>query len=152
MSGHSKWSTIKRKKSAVDAKRGKLFTKLAREIQIAAREGADPEFNIKLRLALEKAKAANMPKDNIERAIKKGAGEMDGVSYEEILYEGYGPHNVALIVEALTDNRNRTIASVRHAFSKGGGNLGSSNSVQYMFERIGMIRVAKSEIEEDVLT
>lgn len=153
MSGHSKWSTIKHRKAAQDAKRGKVFTKLIKELTVAARMGgSDQESNPRLRTAIAAAKTQSMPKDNIERAIKKGAGEMDGVSYEEILYEGYGPHNVALIVEALTDNRNRTIASVRHAFSKGGGNLGSSNSVQYMFERIGMIRVSKSEIEEDALT
>ena len=120
MSGHSKWSTIKHRKAAQDAKRGKIFTKLIKELTVAARMGgSDLDSNPRLRTAVAAAKAQSMPKDNIERAIKKGAGEMDGVSYEEILYEGYGPHNVALIVEALTDNRNRTIASVRHAFSKG---------------------------------
>ena len=118
MSGHSKWSTIKHRKAAQDAKRGKIFTKLIKELTVAARMGgSDLDSNPRLRTAVAAAKAQSMPKDNIERAIKKGAGEMDGVSYEEILYEGYGPHNVALIVEALTDNRNRTIASVRHAFS-----------------------------------
>ena len=153
MSGHSKWSTIKRKKGAKDAKRGGIFSRLSKDITLAARDGGgDIDMNAALRLMVKKAKASNMPNDNIDRAIKKGTGELPGIKYESYIYEGYGPYNVALIVEALTDNRNRTIASVRHAFSKGGGNLGSSNSVQYMFERIGMIRVAKSEIEEDVLT
>ncbi len=153
MSGHSKWSTIKHRKAAQDAKRGKVFTKLIKELTVAAKlGGSDPDANPRLRTAIASAKAQSMPRDNIDRAIKKGAGELDGVHYDEILYEGYGPHNVALIVETLTDNRNRTIASIRHAFSKGGGNLGSANSVQYMFDRIGFIRVEKSAIDEDLLT
>ena len=153
MSGHSKWSTIKHRKAAQDAKRGKVFTKLIKELTVAAKMGgSDPDSNPRLRTAIAAAKAQSMPKDNFDRAIKKGAGELDGVVYEEILYEGYGPYNVALILEVLTDNRNRTIASIRHAFSKGGGSLGSSNSVQYMFDRIGVIHVAKNKIDEDTLT
>ncbi len=139
MSGHSKWSTIKRKKSAVDAKRGKLFTKLAREIQIAAREGADPEFNIKLRLALEKAKAANMPKDNIERAIRRGAGLEKGEALEEIVYEGYAPNGVALMIYVVTDNRNRAVADVRRILTRSGGNLGENGSVAWQFDEKGYI-------------
>ena len=153
MSGHSKWSTIKHRKAAQDAKRGKIFTKLIKELSVAAKiGGSDTESNPRLRTAIATAKAQSMPKENIDRAIKKGAGELDETVYEEIIYEGYGPHNVALIVEVLTDNRNRTIASIRHAFNKGGGNLGSSNSVQYMFDRIGMIFVSKNHIDEDTLT
>lgn len=153
MSGHSKWSTIKHRKAAQDAKRGKVFTKIIKELTIAARlGGGDITANPRLRAAVANAKAQSMPKDNIERAIKKGTGELEGVNYEEIIYEGYGPHNVAVIVEVLTDNRNRTIAAVRHAFSKCGGNLGSTNSVQYMFDRLGLIYVPKSAIGEDELT
>ena len=153
MSGHSKWSTIKHRKAAQDAKRGKAFTKLIKELTIAARMGgSDLDANPRLRTAVANAKSQSMPKDNIDRAIKKGAGELDGVIFEEIIYEGYGPHNVAIIVEVMTDNRNRTIASVRHAFSKYNGNLGSANSVQYMFDRLGSIMIDKTVIEEDPLT
>ena len=153
MSGHSKWSTIKHRKAAQDAKRGKIFTKLIKELTISARiGGSDLDSNPRLRTAVANAKSQSMPKDNIERAIKKGAGELDGAIYEEIIYEGYGPHNIAIIVEAMTDNRNRTIASVRHAFSKCNGNLGSANSVKYMFDRIGSIRIKKNIVEEDFLT
>ncbi len=153
MSGHSKWSTIKHRKAAQDTKRGKVFTKLIKELTIAARlGGSDLDANPRLRTAVSNAKSQSMPKDNIDRAIKKGAGELDGATYEEIIYEGYGPHNVAIIVEVMTDNRNRTIASVRHAFSKCNGNLGSANSVQYMFDRLGSIKVDKTVIDEDSLT
>jgi len=153
MSGHSKWSTIKHRKAAQDAKRGKAFTKLIKELTIAARMGgSELDANPRLRTAVANAKSQSMPKDNIDRAIKKGAGELDGAVYEEIIYEGYGPHNVAIIVEVMTDNRNRTIASVRHAFSKCNGNLGSANSVQYMFDRMGSIMIDKTVIEEEPLT
>jgi len=153
MSGHSKWSTIKHRKAAQDAKRGKVFTKLIKELTISSRiGGSDLDANPRLRTAVANAKSQSMPKENIERAIKKGAGELDGIIYEEIIYEGYGPHNVAIIVEAMTDNRNRTIASVRHAFSKCNGNLGSANSVKYMFDRLGSIFVNKNIIEENLLT
>ena len=153
MSGHSKWSTIKHRKAAQDAKRGKAFTKLIKELTIAARMGgSELDANPRLRTAVANAKSQSMPKDNIDRAIKKGAGELDGAIYEEIIYEGYGPHNVAIIVEVMTDNRNRTIASIRHAFSKCNGNLGSANSVQYMFDRMGSIMIEKTVIEEDLLT
>ncbi len=135
MSGHSKWSTIKHKKGANDAKRSKIFTQLAKGISVAAREGGgDPDMNIGLRLAIDKAKAANMPKDNIERAIKRGTGEdKDGAALERIVYEGYGPHGVAMIIETVTDNRNRTVASLRHALSGGGGSLGETGSVAWQF-------------------
>ena len=153
MSGHSKWSTIKHRKAAQDAKRGKAFTKLIKELTIAARiGGSELDANPRLRTAVANAKSHSMPKDNIDRAIKKGAGELDDAIYEEIIYEGYGPHNVAIIVEVMTDNRNRTIASVRHAFSKCNGNLGSANSVQYMFDRMGSIMIDKTVIEEELLT
>ena len=153
MSGHSKWSTIKHRKAAQDAKRGKVFTKLIKELTIAARMGgSELDANPRLRTAVANAKSQSMPKDNIDRAIKKGVGELDGVIYEEIIYEGYGPHNVAIIVEVMTDNRNRSIASVRHAFNKYNGNLGSANSVQYMFDRLGSIIVDKTVIDEDSLT
>ncbi|MGE5411325.1 MAG: YebC/PmpR family DNA-binding transcriptional regulator, partial [Clostridiales bacterium] len=133
MSGHSKWATIKRKKGALDAKRGKLFTKLIKELTIAARDGgSDPSGNPRLRLAIDNAKSANMPADNIERAIKKAAGELEGVSYVEVTYEGYAPAGIAVMVEAVTDNKNRTVAEVRHLFSKGGGNMGESGSVSWM--------------------
>ena len=152
MSGHSKWSTIKHRKGAQDAKRGKIFSKLIKELTIAARLGGnDPEANPRLRTAISNAKVQSMPKENIERAIKKGTGELDGVHFEEILFEGYGPHNVALIVESMTDNRNRTVSFVRSTFSKLGGNLGSTNSVQYMFDHIGQIYIDKSLIEEEKL-
>lgn len=145
MSGHSKWSTIKRKKGAEDAKRGKIFTRLAREITVAARDGGGDEgSNPRLKLAIAKAKAANMPKDNIERAIKKGTGELEGGQMEEITYEGYGVDGVAFIIDVVTDNRNRTLADVKHAFSKGGGNLASAGSVQWQFDQKGYV-VLKSD-------
>jgi len=140
MAGHSKWANIKHRKGAQDAKRGKVFTKIIKEITVAARiGGGDPDSNPRLRTALDKAKESNMPKDNIDRAIKKGTGDLDGVSYEEGTFEGYGPGGVALIVEFLTDNRTRTVADVRHIFSKYGGNLGVSGSVSFLFERKGLI-------------
>lgn len=152
MSGHSKWSTIKRKKGAIDAKRGKIFTKLIKEITVAARMGGgDIEANPRLRSAVLSAKSENMPKDNIERAIKKGTGGLEGVSYEEILYEGYGPGGVAVLVETMTDNKNRTVADVRHYFSKSGGNLGESGCVGWMFDKKGVITVDKETISEEKL-
>jgi YebC/PmpR family DNA-binding regulatory protein len=151
MSGHSKWSTIKRKKGAADAKRGAVFTKLAREIQIAAHDGADPEFNFKLRLAVDKAKAANMPKDNIERAIRRGSGAEKADELEEIAYEGYGPGGVALYIEVLTDNRNRALAEIRHALSRGNGAMGESGSVAWQFEPKGYITLQTSGKDEDAI-
>ncbi len=140
MAGHSKWANIKHRKGAQDAKRGKIFTKLIKEITISARiGGADLEANARLRLAVDKAKQSNMPKDNIERAIKKGTGDLDGITYEEGIFEGYGPGGVAVIVEFMTDNRTRTVADVRHAFNKYGGSLGVSGSVAFMFDRKGQI-------------
>ncbi len=150
MSGHSKWATIKRKKGAIDAKRGSIFTKIIKEIIVAAKTGGgDAETNARLRAALLKAKAANMPKDNIERAIKKGTGEGDTTSYYELVYEGYGQGGVAIIVETLTDNKNRTAADVRSIFTKNGGNLGESNSVSYMFKRIGVLAYDAAKYTED---
>ncbi|MGB3211858.1 MAG: YebC/PmpR family DNA-binding transcriptional regulator [Desulforhopalus sp.] len=152
MSGHSKWSTIKRKKGANDAKRGKIFTRLIKEITVAARQGGgDPEGNPRLRSAIASAKTENMPKDNITRAIKKGTGEIAGEVYDEIMYEGYGPGGVAILVECLTDNRNRTVADVRHYFAKNNGNLGESGCVAYMFDKKGLILVDKSNVDEEVL-
>ena len=152
MSGHSKWSTIKRKKGANDAKRGKIFTKLIKEITIAARMGGgDPDGNPRLRSAIIAAKAENMPKDNIERAIKKGTGDLEGAAYEEILYEGYGPGGVAVLVETMTDNKNRTVADVRHFFAKSGGNLGESGCVAWMFDKKGSIIVDREGVDEDEL-
>jgi len=152
MSGHSKWSTIKRKKGVADARRGKIFTQLIREITIAARMGGGaPEANPRLRLAMEKARAQNMPKDNIERAIKKGTGELEGVSYDEVRYEGYGPNGVAVIVDTLTDNRNRTVSEVRHVFGKYGGNLGASGCVSYLFDRKGLLLFDREGIDADAL-
>lgn len=153
MAGHSKWNNIKNKKGKEDAKRGKIFTKMARYITVAVREGGnDPEYNSPLKNAIEKAKAENMPNDNIDRAIKKGMGDSDGANYEEIIYEGYGPSGVAVFVEALTDNKNRTASDVRHAFDKYGGNLGSTGCVGFMFDRKGLIVIMKdSEIEEENL-
>jgi len=145
MSGHSKWSTIKRKKAAADAKRGALFTKMAREIQIAAREGADPETNFKLRLAIEKAKSINMPKENIERAIRRGAGLEKGEAIEEIMYEGYGPHGVAMLVQVVTDNRNRAVAEVRRLFNRSGGSLGEQGCVAWQFQPKGYITINPDE-------
>ena len=154
MSGHSKWSSIKHKKGAADAKRGKLFSKLARAIIVAAREGGpDPTGNLALANAVEKARSYSMPKENIERAIARGSGaDIDAQAYETVVYEGYGPNGVALIVEALTDNRNRTAAEVRHAFDKNDGNLGGSGAVAWLFERRGVILVDADKADEDELT
>jgi YebC/PmpR family DNA-binding regulatory protein len=152
MSGHSKWHTIKHKKGALDAKRGKLFTKLIKEITVAARlGGGDAEGNPRLRKVVGEAKGANMPNDTIERAIKRGTGELEGVTYEEITYEGYGPGGVAVMVEAMTDNRNRTVAELRHLFAKNGGNLGEAGSVGWMFDKKGYIVVDKTVKSEDEL-
>jgi len=152
MSGHSKWSTIKRKKGALDAKRGKIFTKIIRELQTAARlGGGDIDTNPRLRLVVDKAKAANMPKDTISRAIEKGAGGGEGDSYEEVVYEGYGPGGAAILIEALTDNRNRTAADVRHVLSKNGGNLGASGCVSYLFEKRGMLSFTGDDLDADAL-
>jgi len=150
MSGHSKWATIKRKKAALDAKRGQAFTRLIKEITIAARQGGgDPDGNPRLRLAIDNAKAANMPADNIDRAIKKATGELDGQVFNEVVYEGYGPGGVAIIIETATDNKNRTVAEVRHLLSKNGGSMGELNSVAWMFERKGIITVKRSDMNED---
>lgn len=153
MSGHSKWATTKRKKAAIDAKRGKIFTKLIKEITIAARGGGgDVSGNPRLRLAVDNAKAANMPQDNIERAIKKATGELEGVTFHEFMYEGYGPGGIAILAEVATDNKNRTVAEVRHIFSKAGGNLGETGSVAWMFERKGIITLpTQGKSEEDIL-
>lgn len=152
MSGHSKWSTIKHKKGATDAKRGKIFTRLIKEITVAARMGGgDPDGNPRLRSAIASAKTENMPKDNIVRAIKKGTGELEGAIYDEILYEGYGPGGVAVLVECMTDNRNRTVADVRHFFAKSNGNLGESGCVGWMFDKKGLLQVEKEEISEEQL-
>ena len=152
MSGHSKWHTIKHKKGALDAKRGKLFTKLIKELTVAARTGGgDPEANARLRKAVSDAKAGNMPNDTIARAIRRGTGEEEGVNYDEITYEGVGPGGVAIIIEAMTDNRNRTVAEIRHAFSKNGGNLGVFGSQAWNFEKKGYIVVEKSAKSEDEL-
>src|SRR3982074_948925 len=152
MSGHSKWHSIKHKKGALDAKRGKLFTKFIKEITVAARSGGgDAEGNARLRKAVLDAKAGNMPNDTIERAIRRGTGEEEGVNYEEITYEGYGPRGVALLIESMTDNRNRTVAEIRHALSKNGGNLGGAGSVSWMFEKKGYIVVDKTAKPEDEL-
>ena len=152
MSGHSKWSTIKHKKGAADVKRGKIFTKLIKEITVAARMGGgDQEANPRLRRALNDAKAQNMPKDTFERAIKKGTGDLDGVSYEEILYEGYGPGGVAVLVECLTDNKNRSIADVRYIFGKAGGNVGTDGCVAWMFDKKGLSSVSKEDSDEETL-
>jgi YebC/PmpR family DNA-binding regulatory protein len=152
MSGHSKWATIKRKKAATDQKRGNLFTKLVKEITISARMGGgDPMGNPRLRLAIDTARANSMPMENIQRAIKKGTGELEGASYEEITYEGYGPGGIALIIETATDNRNRTVADIRHVMSRNGGSLGESGSVGWMFQRKGSVDVPKSAATEDQL-
>ncbi len=146
MSGHSKWSTIKHKKAATDAKRGKLFTKLIKEITVAARMGGgDPSANPRLRLAIDKARGGNMPKDTVERAIKKGTGDLEGVSYEDVIYEGYGPGGVALLLEVLTDNRNRVVAEIRYILGKAGGNLGENGCVGWMFDKRGQIVVERSK-------
>ena len=151
MSGHSKWATIKHKKGALDAKRGKIFTRVIKEITMAAKQGGDPEKNPRLRSAVAAAKAENMPADNIKRAIQRGTGEIEGVSYEEITFEGYGPGGVAVLVEVTTDNRNRTVSEIRHAFGKNGGNMGEAGSVAWMFQKKGSIVVQKSAAKEDDL-
>lgn len=150
MSGHSKWSTIKRKKAAVDAKRSKIWTKVIKEVQVAARlGGGDADSNPRLRLAVDKARAVNMPKDSIKRAIEKGTGASGGEDWEDVVYEGYGPGGVAVIVECMTDNRNRTVGEVRHMFEKHGGNMGASGSVAWMFQKRGIIHVLKDDVAED---
>jgi len=152
MSGHSKWATIKRKKGKADTERGRIFTRLIKEITLAARQGGgDPEANPRLRTAIVQAKSANMPADNIERAIKKGTGELPGVVYEEVSYEGYGPGGVAILVEAATDNRNRTTSEIRHLFTRYGGSLGSAGCVSWIFDRRGLIIVDKDKCEEETL-
>ena len=152
MSGHSKWSTIKRKKGAADAKRGKIFTKLIRELATAARiGGGDPDSNPRLRLVVDKAKSANMPKDNIQRAIQKGIGGGEGANYDEMVYEGYGPGGAAILIETLTDNKNRTVSDVRHVLSKNGGNLGATGCVSYLFEKRGLLQFDRTEIDPDAL-
>ena len=151
MSGHSKWATIKHKKGALDAKRGKIFTRLIKEITMAAKSGGDPDKNPRLRTAIQAAKAENMPADNIKRAIQRGTGELPGVSYEEFQLEGYGPGGVAVLVELSTDNRNRTISEIRHVFTKHGGNLGEAGSVAWMFHKKGSIVVPKASAKEDDL-
>jgi YebC/PmpR family DNA-binding regulatory protein len=152
MSGHSKWSTIKRKKGALDAKRGKIFTKLIRELQTAARiGGGDPDSNPRLRLVIDKAKQANMPKDNIQRAIQKGVGGGEGESFEESIYEGYGPGGTAILIETLSDNKNRTVGDVRHALTKHGGNLGASGCVSYLFEKQGLLVFEGDDLDVDEL-
>lgn len=149
MSGHSKWATTKRAKAVVDAKRSSLFTKLAKNISIAAREGADPKTNFKLRMAIDKARAFSMPKDNIERAVAKGSGTGEGAHLESALYEGFGPGGVAIMVEAITDNKNRTVSEVKNIFSKHGGNLGNANSVGWMFERVGSIALENKNLSDE---
>ncbi|MEM8685252.1 MAG: YebC/PmpR family DNA-binding transcriptional regulator, partial [Pseudomonadota bacterium] len=152
MAGHSKWANIQHRKGAQDKKRGKIFTRLNRELTVAAKEGGgDPDSNPRLRLAVDKANAANMPKDNIERAIKKATGELEGVEYEEIRYEGYAPGGVAIMVDTMTDNRNRTVAEVRHAFTKHGGSLGTDGSVSYLFEKQGLITLPPGADEDTVM-
>jgi YebC/PmpR family DNA-binding regulatory protein len=151
MSGHSKWATIKHKKGALDAKRGKIFTRLIKEITIAAKAGGDPDGNPRLRTAILAAKAENMPADNIKRAIQRGTGELEGATYEEVTFEGYGPGGVAILVDVLTDNRNRAVSEIRHTFSKNGGNLGETGSVKFMFSKKGLIAVEKSAASEEKL-
>ncbi|WBW50346.1 YebC/PmpR family DNA-binding transcriptional regulator [Peptoniphilus equinus] len=152
MSGHSKWHNIKQKKGKEDAKRGRMFTKIAKYIMVAVKEGgADPEYNPSLKVAIDKAKAENMPNDNIERAIKKGAGADSGANYEEVVYEGYGPSGIAVMVECLTDNRNRTAPDVRHAFDKFGGNMGTPGSVSFMFDKKGLMVIEAEGVDGDEL-
>lgn len=152
MSGHSKWATIKRAKGAKDAARGKLFSRLIKEITIAARAGGgDPDGNPRLRLAIDKAKGSNMPADNIKRAIQRGTGEIEGMAYEELMYEGYGPGGIAVLLEAITDNKNRTVAEIRHIFSKNNGNLAENGSVSWKFSRKGVITVPKNYSEDDLM-
>lgn len=150
MAGHSKWSQIKRKKAVTDARRGQLWTKLLKEVTVAARlGGGDAEGNPRLRTAIQEARSSNVPNDNIERAIKRGTGELEGVSYEEVTYEGYGPGGVAILVEVVTDNRNRSVADIRHLFSKSGGNLGENGCVAWMFHKRGLFAIDKSEMSEE---
>ena len=152
MAGHSKWANIKHRKAAQDAKRNKIFTRLIKEITVAARlGGGDPEANPRLRQAVDKALGSNMPKDNIDRAIKRGTGELEGVSYDEVTYEGYAPGGVAVLVECMTDNKNRTVSEIRHAFSKNGGNLGEDGSAAYIFQKTGMLIFDASAVDEDAL-
>jgi YebC/PmpR family DNA-binding regulatory protein len=151
MSGHSKWATIKHKKGALDAKRGKIFTRVIKEITMAAKAGGDPDTNPRLRTAIAAAKAENMPADNIKRAVQRGTGELPGATYEEITFEGYGPGGVALLVDVTTDNRNRTVSEIRHTFTKGGGNLGEAGSVAWMFHKKGTVVVPKAAAKEDDL-
>jgi YebC/PmpR family DNA-binding regulatory protein len=152
MSGHNKWSSIKHKKGAADAKRGRIFSRLIKEITVAAKMGGgDPDGNPRLRSAILTAKAENMPKDNIERAIKKGTGELEGVSYDEMTYEGYGPGGVAVLVECLTDNKNRTVADIKYIFDRHGGNLGEPGCVAWMFEKMGMVAFEKDKVDEEKL-
>jgi YebC/PmpR family DNA-binding regulatory protein len=150
MAGHSKWAQIKRKKAVTDARRGQLWTKLLKEITVASRlGGGDPDGNPRLRTAIQEAKTSNVPNDNIDRAIKRGTGELEGVSYEEISYEGYGPGGIAILVEAVTDNRNRTVAEIRHLFSKNGGNLGENGCVAWMFDKRGLFAIDRSAMSEE---
>ena len=152
MAGHSKWANIKHKKAAQDAKRGKVFTKIIKELMVAAKNGgSDPDSNPRLRQAISSAKAANMPNETIVRNVQKGAGELEGVNYEEISYEGFGPHGVAIMIEVMTDNKNRTVAEIRHLMTKYGGNLGENGSVSWMFERLGQIVIHDDTSEEDIL-
>ncbi len=152
MAGHSKWANIKHRKAAQDAKRGKIFTRLIKEITVAARlGGGDPEANPRLRQAIDRALSQNMPKDNIDRAIKRGTGELEGVSYDEVRYEGYAPGGVAVLVECMTDNKNRTVSEIRHIFSKNGGNLGENGCVEYLFQKVGMLVFEAEGIDEDEL-
>src|ERR1051325_2606655 len=151
MSGHSKWATIKHKKAALDARRGKMFTRIIKEIMIAARSGGDPDGNPRLRSAIVAAKAVSMPSDNIKRAIMRGTGELEGGQIDEIMFEGYGPGGAAVLVNVATDNRNRTVSEIRHVFSKNGGNLGEQNSVAWMFERKGQILIEKDKADEEKL-
>ena len=152
MSGHSKWSSIKHKKGAADARRGRIFTRLIKEITVAARlGGGDPDGNPRLRTAIQAAKAENMPKDNIERAVKKGTGELEGINYEEVSYEGYGPGGAAMLIECLTDNKNRTVADIKHIFDRFGGSLGAPGCVAWMFEKRGMILFEKDKVDEEKL-
>jgi len=151
MSGHSKWATIKHKKGALDAKRGKIFTRLIKEITMAAKSGGDPDKNPRLRTAIQAAKAENMPADNIKRAVQRGTGEIPGASYEEVTYEGYGPGGTAILIEAMTDNKNRTLPEIRTIFSKHGGNLGESGSVKFLFQKMGYIAIEKDKATEDAV-
>jgi YebC/PmpR family DNA-binding regulatory protein len=151
MSGHSKWATIKHKKGALDAKRGKIFTRLLKEITVAAKGGGNPDSNARLRTAITAAKAENMPADNIKRAIQRGTGELEGLTYEEVTFEGYGPGGVAILVDVMTDNRNRAVSELRHTFAKNGGNLGESGSVKFMFSKKGLIAVEKAAASEEKL-